>query len=559
MPKGDVSEEGKSDVSPDRGSDWLDPSNPLYIPLIIACGLFVLLLIGLATYFLFISPRRKRRALVDALQMVNENPEQPEEWETIERKLNEALTTGMKNKDIAQARFLLAYARAKMGRYAEAAAVLADLKKEDYEEREIVYLDFWLQHHLEKYEKVERIHQKHKVLLKGFLQTNLIAAIAYLYKARTHWKRREIETAIHYFDMMRELNELTEEIPSHIENHQVVLAVTALFDEDLGEARRQFSGALEKAKETSVSYLQARVGLLLCDWIQKERADINSKLDELVPLMEKTHGCDKFLDQQTAEKTEIKKPAEMKMLFRNILLWRGISLIYKWFEYPKKMGLPDEQRKQLRERLEKVKLVDSEMGDPYLIDGLISYYFARDDEEREKAVEILQKSTEVEVNVPEVLNLIAREKRVKEFEKNILQRYLTHVKSYLTDKSVPEKLRAELKKQLSQRRQFKEIEDVELESPDDAVQPSIVDIQNRSSLWRTRMQKIVKGKIQRDKTEADEKLQSLLDGIEDASKSITKHTKHLVNKENRLMIKTGEFLIADDEPIEATEELSEKE
>ena len=296
--------------------------------------------------------------------------------------MDRALTAGLRRTDIAEVRFHLAFVRTQLGRYKEALGVLSDLKGEPKRRKEIVYLELYLHSRLEEYVEMEQIFEQRGSVLDGYLDTALMMGIALLHLGRQNWKRRDIEQAVRYFERVRSLGVLLDEVPANVGDHQILLGVLVLFDKDVVGARAHFDGAKTSAEANTVTSLQAELGLLLCDWISEEMPDIDGGLLQAVGMMEQQFGFprDSQHEGEAADTAEHLAGENLERLYVALLLWHAVSLIYTWFRLPAKTRLPETELRQLDERVEKVKQADPELGDPYLIQGLIRYYFATDND-----------------------------------------------------------------------------------------------------------------------------------------------------------------------------------
>lgn len=553
-------------------------------------GALILALLSLAVYMLFIKPWLNARPLREALSIIERND--ASEFPRAEELLGQSLIRGLRPKKVAEARFALAYVRARLGRHSEAATTLAELIASGHNDRDTVYLYLWVCSRLKEYEKVERLYEEHAETLGDLLDTRLMVGIAYLQRARTHWSRREVDGALHYFEQLRKLNVLTEEIPAHIEDHEVVIGIMSLFDKNPEEARKHFAGAVAAAEKHGKPALHGQLGLLLCEWITTDAPDIDDALEKLLSAMSQGWSrepavtackyCDrKFdVDRSYEGKTlacsackrrfavEIVKSSngdeekrdrllsEEDLLLRNALLMHTVSLLFAWRALPPRSGLPVREKERLFARIEKIKKVDEDMCDPYLLEGLIHYYFARDDAEREAAVETLDQAASSGVNVPEVLNLIDREHKLAALQVDGLNRFFVLVKEYISDQGVPENLREELKSRLEHFSRFKQLGDIDLIKGEDELAPSLIDIQARGMLLRKRVNTIVRPRLKEDTDDA-KALKNMMEDLDTRTKALIENKENLEKAENNLLGVTGEFLLQEEEtanPDQAAQE-----
>jgi tetratricopeptide (TPR) repeat protein len=593
---GRATTDGRGDNPPGPGQESAAGKDTPAASYIITAGGLGVALLALAVYFLIISPRRKRRPMLEAFDIIVRKD--VADFPRAEELLGRALINGLRAKDIAEARFAQAYVRARLGQYSESSAVAADLIASGNRERATIYLNLWLQSTLKKDDKVSSIYQEHSELLNNLLDTKVIAGIAFLRKARLHWGRKELDGALHYFEQLRNLDVLTEEIPSHIDDHEVVIGIRSLFDKNQEEARRHFQGAVEAAKKQGKPALHGELGLLLCEWRETDTPNIDDALGKALDLMDGdqvagreivtaacTH-CGKKYDvgrafsgkkatcttckqtfivefvpasqatptgDQEGEESEKRERllSDEELLLRNVLLWRAVSLIFTWRQLPSKSGLRAGDQAELFKRLSRVEEVDPDMPDPYLLRGLIGYYFAADEAEREAAVETMDKASTNGVNVPEVLNLIDREQRLTRLQEDDLNRFFVLVKNRLADATVPEGLREQLKASMEMFSRFRQMGEVDVVKGEVDSAPSLMDVQTRGVLLRKRVNNIVKPRLAGADEEDRKGIEILMKRLDRTTRTLSQRVERLEETEHSLMEATGEFLFGDDEEVDA--------
>lgn len=554
----------------------------------------VVLVAPLLLYFLWLQPRRRRRPLLEALEIIERDDRH--NFPQAEELLKAALISGLRARDIAEARFALAYVRARLGQYPEAAAVLSDLLTMRAPDQETIYLALWLHSRQGQHEQVEALFNEHNSLLGDLLDTRLIAGITFLRQARLLWSRRQVSGAIHYYERLRALEVLQDQIPSHIADHQVMLGIIALFEKNLEEAQKHFQGAVDSARQEKRATTAGDLGLLLCRWRSGGIPDVDADLTNIVAAMEEKErlvitcdscgrkhemslhsmegritckGCKRELapgglncrlltgageeaSQGGADKDSRDRPElrEAHLLLRNVLLWHGISRLYTWQGLPARSGLPESEKERLNRRMAKVTAVDGEMSDPHLLRGLVAYYFAADDAERQTALELLGTAQKQGVHLPEVLILLERERRLAALQRDALQRYLVLVKNYLTDPGVPEHLRQELRERLERFSRFKDLGEIDLLQGEYDTAPSLRDIQARGAILRRRVHTIIKPRLSEASADDAEALEMLLQNLEQETRGLAENTERLEIAEVNLMATTGEFLFRDEEEVE---------
>jgi rhodanese-related sulfurtransferase len=504
--------------------------------MLIAVGVPLLALVALLLHFLVLVPRRKRRPLLEALEIIagDASPRFPEAAELLGR----ALTSGLRPADLEEARFALGYVRVRLGQYTEASAVVADLPSE---RQEVVYLNLWLCVRRKEYEAAERLYEQHARLLGDYLHTRDLAGVVFLSRAR-QLLESDTDRALYYFDRLRKLGVLKDKLPTDIEDHQVVLGIEALFEKSFPEARKRFSEARTAAEREHKPTLHADLGLLLCEWRESDRPDIDERLSAVVGSLQKAQA------DLGAAPDERGEPGEKVRLLRGVFLWHAVSLLFSWLRHPAKSGLPAEQRQELETRLARVAQVDPRMSDPQLLLGLIGYFFAADQDDRHTALELLDQTTRSQVHLPEVHLLVERERKVAEAEKKSLDTFLALVRHYLADRGVPLELRQQLRERLERFSRFRTLGDeIVLEEAEEEAAASVRDLNSRGEVTYRRVQTIVKSRLAKEAPETSRPIEGLLEQLRQTTADLTRTAEGLERTEQQLMAVTGEFLLDEEE------------
>ena len=509
-------------------------------------GMFLIIL-SLPSYFLLYLPFRRNRRLQNALRIVER--QRIEDYQQAEELLQATLVDGLRKKEITEAKFALAYVRARLGKLAEASAILSELKDVVKLDHNIIYLNLWLQCRLKNHDKVENIYLENSQTLDEFLDSKRIFGITLLYRAQQHWRQRQVDSALHYFNELRKLDVFIDKIPNYIDQQLIILGLLALFDKNLDEARKHFQGALDKANSDNRSMVPGKLGLLLCTWISSEIPEID---DELYHTILEIPGAKEIIenkeidtDVQSDKSTKEKEPE----LLKNVLLWYAISLLFLWLRLPANQGLPAEELLKLKQRLGYVRKVDANMGDPYLLEALITYFFSSNDTERATAIKILQQAVDNDIHIPEALDLIQRENRLVKQRQNSLQLFMELLRRYLSDASVPESLREELRGHLASYSAYEKVGDIDLTKGGEETAPSVEELRQRSALIHRRIQTIVKPKLSSEKVNSkdQEQIFGLMQNLDSASKNLSENVNKLQQAEFGVLEATGEFLFEEEE------------
>jgi hypothetical protein len=379
------------------------------------------------------------------------------------------------------------------------------------------------------------------------------------------WSHREIDNAVNCYEQLRRLNVLTEEIPKHIDDHRILLGIAALFDREMESAIKHFKGAMEAAQKEGKPTSAAQLGLLLCEWRVTEHGNVDRELASVISSLQKEYDSDARNEakkspgdaRQKADKAET-RPEEQSLLLRNCMLWYAVSLLYDWLRRPEESGLSQEDREALDGRLAEVKNLDPDMGDPYLIGGLIAYFFTQDDPElRKQALSELDKAVKSEVNIPEVLVLLRRERKLEELYREGLVRYLAMVKEYFRSPEVPEKLREELKAHLEQFSRFRELNEVDIVKGDDDTMPTLAGMEYRVQILRNRLDKIVRPQLNRGSPDVASHVNELMGNLSGETAALLNDAQRIEKTEQELLLTAGEFLLNEEEVVQGQEQIPE--
>jgi hypothetical protein len=516
-------------------------------------GLLLVAVVGVLVYFLVMVPGRRRRPLVKVLQEL-ERGEDPTTLADTEQVLVNVAASGLKRDDLRVARFALAYVRARLGRYSEASSTLDDLVHSGDQSLETTYLRLWVDHHMDDPERVERTYLSAGEFLLEILDARLVVGIALLKRARSLWRERLFDAAVEYFNRLRELDVLTEAIPKRMDDHRIALGFASLYDNDLSGAREQFNNVVRTVHETGASDVPARLGLLLATWRESECPDVDGELGALVKTMQEseTVGASERESGGPISGAGGGVPGEDELLLRNLLLLHAISLLHTWRRLTERSGMPAGGFEALNERLKRVEQTDPAMVDPRLLRGLIGYYFAIGSAERDQALADLESALEGGVHLPEVIDLVERERRLDVARERAMERFLAIVRDYLADRGIPVEVRRVLQERLKRLSRFESLTELELDATDIDAAPSIVDLQARSALLSRHVRMFVSADMERGDTEVARLIEAL--GAE--TERVRRSADALDQAEQDVMVFVGEYLLAEQaEPTCAAPEL----
>jgi len=311
-------------------------------------GGLVLIISGGFLWFAFLQPRRKARPLLDAIELLSSGGDAA--LAKAEKLLNQAVNAGLKPEYQSEARFLLAYVKARLGRYADALLVLKDSEDSSLE---TLYLQLWLNLKEKHWDDADRLCYNHSSEFAGFLKGKELVGIVYLELARQAMARNQYERALDCFQKVKELGVFRDQVPEHLADLEMVLAMNVLFEdkEKANLAHERFEAARKSAEASGHSSLLPRIGMLLCEWRQHDRPNIDSQLGSI-------------LEEVKAASAKENDHAEVAKMLPSIALWYAVSLFYQWFRrLPEKNGLPPQERKALEQRLDVVREAMPKDGD----------------------------------------------------------------------------------------------------------------------------------------------------------------------------------------------------
>jgi hypothetical protein len=491
-------------------------------------------------YFLVVLPGRWRRPYQEALALLDSDDR--DELERAEGLLGQAVNAGPRGRALNRVRFAQAHVRAMLGaydpsRFGAAATVLDELiTAEGRRTEHSAYLELWLQARLENHDRVTDLYAEHRDLLDARPESRRITAVSHLQLAASHWRRRETDGALHHFDRVRELGELTDRIPAELNDLRLAKGVQAVFDGRTEEAREAFAAARDRFAEQQLSTVEADLGLLACDWQDADPVELGEWLAELGHQLERQPPA----DDDTAAR-----------LRTGIALLRLLALVREWRARPALSGAPSQYDfGELDRRLTAVREADPELGDADLVEGLIRYYFALNQPEREQALAVLD-SGRVKakaVMLPEVLDLMERERELGG-EGSALSRYLVLLGDFLAEPDRPAEDRAQLLRLKEKFQRFVPADDLDEEAVPHQRAP-LDDVKRQAEALRRRIELIVWPRVRDlpDDAPAKQALRHLLAELDDAAVTAAEGAAGLHRAEIAVITRTAQTLLPEESP-----------
>jgi hypothetical protein len=509
--------------------------------LLLVCVILLVACLAGAWYFVVVVPSRWRVPLHEALVVLGRDRHQRADLEAAERLLDEAMNAGPRGYDLADTRFAHAFVRAMLGTYQSdqywaAATAVDSLATASEHDPAGAHLAVWLQHKLERHERVVELYHEHEAVLTGRPGARLAAAASHLHLAGAHWRRRETDEALHHFDRVRDLGVLTDEIPKAADNLHVLKAIQLFFDHRPADGRTAFEAARERAAEREQSTVEADLGLLACDWEVGDPEQLDRRLA----------GIFDDLAQQPDEDEEYRKQLETVMLLLSMMV-----LLRRWARRPELSGAPGtDDRSELATRVTRLIEVDEELGDPWLVEGLLCYYFAANEDERETALAILERGMGLQaakaIAVPEVLELVEKE-RALGGQGDALSRFLRLVHEFLADPAVPARHRDELRSLRDKFARYADDLSEDLALPQRPVSPE--EMRQRIGAVRRRIELIIYPRLRDlpDDAPARVLLREQLAELDKVAELFATQAQALHQSEHKLVIGIGMFLLPQEE------------
>jgi hypothetical protein len=366
---------------------------------LIVIGALAVLLVLTNAYFMYVRPQRRREALLAAVPLLESESRQ--DLAAAESLLVQALSAGLGRRDTSDARFALAWTRAKLGRfdpakYGEALSILGGSRQPGDASPASADLRLWLLAQLGRHDEILAAMRNDEELRRR-QRNRLIFAAAWEHRAVDLWNRGDADGAVLALrkahrpgiDPQLRARELVELL---LEN-----AMRAIHDEEFKAAMESLAQAEKMAVADSVQQVEAKLGQLVCRWRQGDGAKVLAELPERLEALR--------------NRAELRGASQddVRLLRAHVGWWYLAGMLGDWLRrLPAGEGLPMSERERFLRVLRIVEEADPDLGVVVMMHGVIEYGLAADAGGRASAAAILARSTRLAagVTLPEVLRLI---------------------------------------------------------------------------------------------------------------------------------------------------------
>jgi tetratricopeptide (TPR) repeat protein len=362
--------------------------------------LLVALLIGSNGYFLWLRPQIHRGKLLTAVPLLD--GETRRELERAEIQLVEALSAGLGRTDSRDARFALAWTRAKLGRfdaakYGDALVTLAASESPDDSDPATDELRIWLLAQQGKHDEILRTLQRRPELAERPLIRPRYAA-ALEHRAVDLWTRRDVDAAVQTLEQARRLR-----VDSSVRLRDLVellleQGMRAIAERQMKVAEECFIRAEKMTPDTSVQRIEARLGQLIARWHREDPVSV------LKSLGEEFDGLRRRGEQRGPGQDDVRQ------LRAHVGWWYLVTMLENWLDrLPARQGLPPDEREHFLAVVRTVTDADPELGDVVMMHGMLDLGLSSGPGIK-AAVQTLERSTRTArgVVLPQVMDIIAR-------------------------------------------------------------------------------------------------------------------------------------------------------
>jgi len=519
---------------------------------------------GVLLYFKVLVPRRRTRSYREVLALVDHG-DYARALPALTRMEFELPARKRDN-----ARFFIAFCQFQLDYLDEAEHGLAALNREKPQDANVAYLLAYLRVARRDYDGAEPVLEG--IDLTGRPGTDTPEHIAKLYgivkfqRGLEAFRDGRIGAAAELFEKTQQLGHFGDQIPADFKNQHVMIGTQCLFDRNVAEARRQFedlqrmAGQLGDAEQRESMLASASIGLALAAWIENtadspaeverrlvdaaRRLDPDAPLELTWPVDAAGSGIAGFVERLEALRDKKDSPAEraeLDQVLRDIHFLRGAAVLRSWATSDQATQRLESFYAAALSRFACARDRDPDFSDAYLVVGLLRYYLADADQERDHGAELLRRAQQLGTRDPEVRQILNQHDQRRRVNQDAVRAYLDVLNDYIQNGTVREQVRIALLQRLSRYGKRLHWDS----RPDPAlvrtVAPTVAEINDRSALLRERVRELATGHGAAELATTNE----LTRRLERESRELSERARAVEESEAELLVQVGDRLLTD--------------
>jgi hypothetical protein len=237
---------------------------------------------------------------------------------------------------------------------------------------------------------------------------------------------------------------------------------------------------------------------------------------------------------------------EQDQTLRDIHFLRGLTVLRGWAERDgRSASMSDDEFLDAALRcFARVRELDPEFSDVYVVVGLLRYYLATDSAQRRAGVEVLRGARKLGTRDPEVLRILNRDDRIRQANRDASEEYLLVLDRYIRDSTVRTEVREALLARMARHSRIRDWDARPEVAQARVVVPTVREVQARSELLRARVADLMENHVgSADLSEA----RTLTDGLEERSQAMARYAQAVEEQEARLLAMLGDTLLSEAE------------
>ncbi|MGZ3147197.1 hypothetical protein ACVDFE_35405 [Lentzea chajnantorensis] len=542
------------------GSSSSESSSGFWTTLLAVLAVVLLLIGVLVGYRRLVAPRRQVREYRDAVGMVKrgDHVKALPALERLEHRLPE--------KHRAEAGFFAAFALVKAGLPEEAEYRLAALHRENPRDVDVAYLLAYLRVERQDHDGAEPLLEAIEAAGgMGEPRARRLYGIVEFHRALAALRDGRVDAAAMLFQKVERLGDFADRVPADLRNQHAVLGAQALFDRDLVVARGQFEDLARAAADADPDRREsmlasAKIGLALAAWLEHTVAS-TGQVDELLESAAKHLDPDAETEREwscvpddesvterlaalVARQGRAAEITERDITLRAVHLLRAAAVLRLWAAGKRTREGDAKRLAEVLGRLACAREYDPELGDPYLVAGLLKCYLATTARERDDGVALLRHAQRLGVREPEVVRILNEEARRGQARRDAADRYLQVLDQFIEDPSVRHEVRVSLLERLSRFSKVRSLDRRPELAKARTVAPTVDEMNSRTELLRERVSQLMSAQSGNENLTA---AQRLVHNLEDDSRVLAEQAHSVEAKEADLLVLIGDWLLGDDE------------